>query len=113
MRNECVWEVCGVKKDLNERNGSMLKWSVQIERMEGSWLAKQMYSGGCVRSQLYGRMKKWIESVEKCFMEKNEFGKARKSCLIVVNDGVCEGYILVGLTQGRNPTMKRYHSEGQ
>src|SRR5678815_2512779 len=52
MRNECIREMCGMKKGLNERiNKSMLRWFGHVERMNDSWLVKRMYSGCVLNNQ--------------------------------------------------------------
>src|SRR5678816_1405496 len=73
MRNERIRELHGVKKGVNERiNESTLRWFGHVERMDDSWLVKQMYSGECVWNRPAGRpKKKWIESVKECLDERN------------------------------------------
>src|SRR5678815_2775171 len=46
MRNERIIELCGVKKEVNERiNESTSRWFGHVERMDDSRLVKRMYSG--------------------------------------------------------------------
>ena len=72
--NTQIWELCGVKKGLDERNDEgVLWWFGHAENMERDKIAKRAYVGDCADSCSEGRSwKRWIDTVKECLKKKKK-----------------------------------------
>ena len=70
--NAQIWELCRVKKDLDERiDEDMLCWLGHVERVESDMIAKRIYVGECAGSPSMGRLqKRWIDIVKECLRKR-------------------------------------------
>ena len=66
--NARIWDLCGVKKCLDERiDEGVLRWFGHVERMERDRIAKRAYVGECAGSRSVGRpWKRRNDTVKEC-----------------------------------------------
>ena len=62
-----------MKKGLDEMiDEGVLRWSGNVERMEGDKIAKRVFVGECVGSSSVGiPQKKWIDTVKECLKKRS------------------------------------------
>ena len=68
VRNECIREVYGIEKGLNEViTENILRWYGHMKRMDQTRLVKKVYESECKGKRKRGRpRKRWIDSTREC-----------------------------------------------
>ena len=76
-------ELCGVKKELDDRIDEGVFWCVgHVERRESDRIAKRVYIGECAGNRsMDGSRKRWIDTVKECLRKKRlDVRQARNGC---------------------------------